>query len=414
MHKKCLAMILAGGQGSRLGILTKHIAKPAVPYGGKYRIIDFVLSNCAHSGIDTVGVLTQYQPLDLNTYIGSGQPWDLNRNRGGVFILPPYLGTGVGKKYKGTANAIYQNIGFVERFNPSQVLVLSGDHIYKMHYGKMLQMHREKGAAATVAVIRVPINEASRFGVLETDADGRIAAFSEKPPEPKSDLVSMGVYVFDWKILKKYLLLDENNKASKNDFGKNVIPAMLAAGEKMYAYQFDGYWKDVGTTASLWEANMDLISTPPRFDLNDPDWTILSRGEAMPPHFTADSAFVSDSIVTEGCKLYGRVDSSVLFQGVQVMEGARISGSIVFPGARIEEGAVVENAIIGTGSVIGRDARVGGMCHGNAVGECDITVIGDGLMVDRGICVPIGAMVEENMQKTPTVELPLRSTVGAY
>ena len=266
-----------------------------------------------------------------------------------------------------------------------------------------------------MAVIRVPINEASRFGVLETDADGRIDAFSEKPPEPKSDLVSMGVYVFDWQILKKYLIMDENNKTSKNDFGKNVIPAMLAAGEKMYAYQFDGYWKDVGTTASLWEANMDLISTPPRFDLNDPDWTILSRGDAMPPHFTADSALVSDSIVTEGCKLYGRVDQSVLFQGVQVMEGARISGSIIFPGARIEEGAVIENAIIGTGSVIGRDARVGGVCHTSVIGECDITVIGDGLMVDRGICIPVGAMVEENVQQTPpTVNLPLRSTVGAY
>ncbi len=413
-NKKCLAMILAGGQGSRLGILTKYIAKPAVPYGGKYRIIDFVLSNCTHSGIDTVGVLTQYQPLDLNTYIGSGQPWDLNRNNGGVFILPPYLKTDAGEWYKGTANAIYQNIGFVERFNPKDVLVLSGDHIYKMHYGKMLAMHREKGAAVTVAVIRVPINEASRFGILEANADGRITAFSEKPAVPKSDLASMGVYVFDWQILKKYLILDENDPQSKNDFGKNVIPEMLAAGEKMYAYNFDGYWKDVGTTASLWEANMDLICTPPRFDLYDPDWTIFSRNDAMPPHFIADSALISDSIVTEGCNLCGRVHGSVLFHGIEVSEGARVTGSILFPGARIEAGAVVENAIIGSHSVVRRGAKVGSCAHSTHIRESDITVVGDNLIVDAAVSVPAGTIVEESILSVPSVDVPLRKTVGAY
>lgn len=359
-HTKCLAMILAGGQGTRLGSLTKEIAKPAVPFGGKYRIIDFALSNCTHSGIHTVGVLTQYQPLDLNTYIGSGQPWDLDRNRGGVYILPPYLKTGSGEWYKGTANAIYQNIGFVERFSPRYVLVLSGDHIYKMHYGKMLDMHKKTGAAATIAVIRVPINEASRFGIMNTDENGRITEFYEKPEKPKNDLASMGVYLFDWQILKKYLILDEGNPTSKNDFGKNVIPAMLAAGEKLQAYHFDGYWKDVGTAKSLWEANMDLVSTPPRFDLYDPDWTIFSRSTAQPPHFSASSSHISDSIVTEGCRIYGRVHESVLFRGVTVSRGSRVIASIVLPGAFIEPDAVVENAIIGSGVRVRRGADIRG------------------------------------------------------
>ena len=359
-HTKCLAMILAGGQGTRLGSLTREIAKPAVPFGGKYRIIDFVLSNCTHSGIHTVGVLTQYQPLDLNTYIGSGQPWDLDRNRGGVYILPPYLKTGSGEWYKGTANAIYQNIGFVERFSPRYVLVLSGDHIYKMHYGKMLEMHKKTGAAATIAVIRVPINEASRFGIMHTDETGRITEFQEKPEKPKNDLASMGVYLFDWQILKKYLILDEGNPASCNDFGKNVIPEMLRAGEKLQAYHFDGYWKDVGTAKSLWEANMDLVSQPPRFDLYDPDWTIFSRSTAQPPHFTAASAHITGSIVTEGCRIYGRVHESVLFRGVTVSRGSRVLSSIVLPGAFIEPDATVENAIIGSGVRVRRGADIRG------------------------------------------------------
>ncbi len=375
-NTNCVAMILAGGQGSRLGALTKNIAKPAVPFGGKYRIIDFVLSNCTHSGIRTVGVLTQYQPLDLNTYIGSGQPWDLDRNRGGVYILPPYQKMEAGEWYRGTANAIYQNIGFIERFSPRYVLVLSGDHIYKMHYGKMLDLHKQKGAAATIAVIRVPINEASRFGIMNTDEDGRITEFAEKPQKPKNDLASMGVYLFDWQILKKYLILDEGNPLSKNDFGKNVIPQMLAAGEKLQAYNFDGYWKDVGTAKSLWEANMDLISAPPRFDLYDPDWTIFSRSIAAPPHFTAESACVSDSIIAEGCRIYGRVHESVLFRGVTISRGARVVSSIVFPDAYVEADANVENAIIGSGTRIRRGADV----RPERPGE--ICVIGDDMVYD--------------------------------
>lgn len=375
-HTKCLAMILAGGQGSRLGSLTKEIAKPAVPFGGKYRIIDFVLSNCTHSGIHTVGVLTQYQPLDLNTYIGSGKPWDLDRNRGGVYILPPYLKTGVGEWYRGTANAIYQNMGFIERFSPQYVLVLSGDHIYKMHYGKMLQKHKETGAAATIAVIRVPINEASRFGIMSTDETGKITEFNEKPEKPKNDLASMGVYLFDWKILKKYLILDEGDKTSQNDFGKNVIPQMLAAGEKLQAYNFDGYWKDVGTAKSLWEANMDLVCSPPRFDLYDPDWTIFSRSTADPPHFSASTSHISDSIIAEGCRIYGRVHESVLFRGVTVSYGARVVSSIVFPGAFIEADAHIENAIIGSGIRIRRGADIRG--RGG-----DVQIVGDERDISR-------------------------------
>ncbi|MDD6308459.1 MAG: glucose-1-phosphate adenylyltransferase [Clostridia bacterium] len=402
MHdKKCLAMILAGGQGSRLGVLTKHIAKPALPYGGKYRIIDFVLSNCVHSGIDTVGVLTQYQPLDLNTYIGSGQPWDLNRNHGGVFILPPYLKTGAGEWYKGTANAIYQNMGFIERFNPHHVLILSGDHIYKMHYGKMLDMHIARGAAATIAVFRVPINEASRFGIMNTNADGWICEFEEKPQRPKNDLASMGIYLFNKDILKKYLTLDEQNSSSQNDFGKNVIPRMLEAGEKLYAYNFDGYWKDVGTTKSLWEANMDLIRTPPRFDLYDPDWTIFSRSTALPPHFVAESALLSNSIVTEGCEIFGRIHNSILFAGTKVGRGARVCNSIIFPGAKIEENAVVEKAIVGSGTTIKRDAYIGQKDGSrqwiNTICEDDISIIGDGLIIDRGTRLCKGSMVEKSI-----------------
>lgn len=378
-NTNCVAMILAGGQGSRLGALTRQIAKPAVPFGGKYRIIDFVLSNCTHSGIHTVGVLTQYQPLDLNTYIGSGSPWDLDRNRGGVYILPPYQKMDAGEWYKGTANAIYQNMGFIERFSPRYVLVLSGDHIYKMHYGKMLDVHRQSGAAATVAVIRVPINEASRFGILQTDETGKITEFQEKPQKPKNDLASMGVYVFDWRILKKYLILDEGLPGSQNDFGKNIIPQMLAAGEKLQAYTFDGYWKDVGTAKSLWEANMDLVRTPPRFDLYDPDWMIFSRSTAHPPHFVADSAHISNSIVTEGCRIYGRVHESVLFRGVTVSPGARVCSSIVFPDVRIEAGASIENAIIGSGVHIRRGTVIRPEIQG------EVSVVGEELPVEAGI-----------------------------
>ena len=284
VSKDCVAMILAGGQGSRLGALTKNVAKPAVPFGGKYRIIDFPLSNCVHSGINTVGVLTQYQPLELNRYIGNGNPWDLDRSHGGVYVLPPYQSAKAGEWYKGTANAIYQNLSFLESFKPENVLILSGDHIYKMHYGEMLKAHKESGAAVTIAVMPVPWEEASRFGIMNVDEEGTITDFEEKPAEPKSNLASMGIYIFTYEVLKKYLEADERDPSSANDFGKNIIPTMLENGEKMVSFRFEGYWKDVGTIHSLWEANMDLVDQPPKFDLNDRSWSIYSRNMALAPH----------------------------------------------------------------------------------------------------------------------------------
>lgn len=359
VSKKCVAMILAGGQGSRLGALTKHVAKPAVPFGGKYRIIDFPLSNCIHSGIDTVGVLTQYQPLELNTYVGNGNPWDLDRSRGGAFVLPPYQSGATGEWYKGTANAIYQNMSFMEGFNPQNVLILSGDHIYKMHYGKMLEAHIASDAAITIAVMPVDWEEAKRFGIMNTDENGQILEFEEKPQNPKSNLASMGVYIFKYDALKKYLTNDERDPSSSNDFGKNIIPKMLADGEKMMAYRFEGYWKDVGTIQSLWEANMDLIDNPPKFDLNDRSWVIYSRNYALMPHYIGENAKITRSTVTEGCEINGDIDHSVIFSGVKVGDGAIIKDSVIMPGATIGSGAVVEKAVIGTEAVVGRNARVG-------------------------------------------------------
>lgn len=356
---ECLAMILAGGQGSRLGVLTKTVAKPAVPFGGKYRIIDFTLSNCIHSGIYTVGVLTQYQPLELNTYIGSGGPWDLNRNSGGVYVLPPYQSAEKGEWYKGTANAIYQNIEFVDKFNPKYIVILSGDHIYKMDYSKMLRYHKEKGADATIAVIEVPWEEASRFGIMTADENGKIVEFAEKPAEPKSNLASMGVYVFTWDVLKKYLRQDEKDAKSSNDFGKNIIPAMLECGEKMCAYAFDGYWKDVGTVQSLWEANMDILAEPPAFDLRDNSWKIYSRNPVKPPHYISRDAVVNNCCVTEGCNVYGNVNHSILFESVTVEEGATVEDSIIFPGAVIKKGATVKKAVIGEEAIIGENSVIG-------------------------------------------------------
>ena len=298
--QEVVAMLLAGGQGSRLGVLTRNLAKPAVPFGGKYRIIDFPLSNCVNSGIETVGVLTQYQPLELNDYIGNGQPWDLDSNNAGVHVLPPYQKQKKTDWYKGTANAIYQNIPFIERYNPDYVVVLSGDHIYKMDYSKMLAFHKEKNAACTIAVYEVPMAEASRFGILNTNEDGSIYEFDEKPKKPKSNKASMGIYVFTWEKLRKYLEEDEEDPKSQNDFGKNVLPAMLNAGESMYAYRFEGYWKDVGTIESLWESNMDLLDPNVPLDLNDPEWRIYSRNPVMPPHYIAQGAKVENSMVTEG------------------------------------------------------------------------------------------------------------------
>lgn len=359
VSKDCVAMILAGGQGSRLGALTKNVAKPAVPFGGKYRIIDFPLSNCVHSGINTVGVLTQYQPLELNRYIGNGNPWDLDRSHGGVYVLPPYQSAKVGEWYKGTANAIYQNLSFLESFKPENVLILSGDHIYKMHYGEMLKAHKESGAAVTIAVMPVPWEEASRFGIMNVDEEGTITDFEEKPAEPKSNLASMGIYIFTYEVLKKYLEADERDPSSANDFGKNIIPAMLENGEKMVSFRFEGYWKDVGTIHSLWEANMDLVDQPPKFDLNDRSWSIYSRNMALAPHYVGQNAKITNSTVTEGCFIDGEIKHSVIFGGVELGEGSVVSDSVIMPGAKIGKNVVIEKAVIGADAVIGDGAKVG-------------------------------------------------------
>lgn len=359
VSKDCVAMILAGGQGSRLGALTKNVAKPAVPFGGKYRIIDFPLSNCVHSGINTVGVLTQYQPLELNRYIGNGNPWDLDRSHGGVYVLPPYQSAKAGEWYKGTANAIYQNLSFLESFKPENVLILSGDHIYKMHYGEMLKAHKESGAAVTIAVMPVPWEEASRFGIMNVDEEGTITEFEEKPAEPKSNLASMGIYIFTYEVLKKYLEADERDPSSANDFGKNIIPAMLENGEKMVSFRFEGYWKDVGTIHSLWEANMDLVDQPPKFDLNDRSWSIYSRNMALAPHYVGQNAKITNSTVTEGCFIDGEIKHSVIFGGVELGEGSVVSDSVIMPGAKIGKNVVIEKAVIGADAVIGDGAKVG-------------------------------------------------------
>ena len=359
VSKDCVAMILAGGQGSRLGALTKNVAKPAVPFGGKYRIIDFPLSNCVHSGINTVGVLTQYQPLELNRYIGNGNPWDLDRSHGGVYVLPPYQSAKSGEWYKGTANAIYQNLSFLESFKPENVLILSGDHIYKMHYGEMLKAHKESGAAVTIAVMPVPWEEASRFGIMNVDEEGTITDFEEKPAEPKSNLASMGIYIFTYEVLKKYLEADERDPSSANDFGKNIIPTMLENGEKMVSFRFEGYWKDVGTIHSLWEANMDLVDQPPKFDLNDRSWSIYSRNMALAPHYVGQNAKITNSTVTEGCFIDGEIKHSVIFGGVELGEGSVVSDSVIMPGAKIGKNVVIEKAVIGADAVIGDGAKVG-------------------------------------------------------
>lgn len=359
VSKDCVAMILAGGQGSRLGALTKNVAKPAVPFGGKYRIIDFPLSNCVHSGINTVGVLTQYQPLELNRYIGNGNPWDLDRSHGGVYVLPPYQSAKAGEWYKGTANAIYQNLSFLESFKPENVLILSGDHIYKMHYGEMLKAHKESGAAVTIAVMPVPWEEASRFGIMNVDEEGTITDFEEKPAEPKSNLASMGIYIFTYEVLKKYLEADERDPSSANDFGKNIIPTMLENGEKMVSFRFEGYWKDVGTIHSLWEANMDLVDQPPKFDLNDRSWSIYSRNMALAPHYVGQNAKITNSTVTEGCFIDGEIKHSVIFGGVELGEGSVVSDSVIMLGAKIGKNVVIEKAVIGADAVIGDGAKVG-------------------------------------------------------
>ena len=397
--KKCVAMLLAGGQGSRLGVLTSKIAKPAVPYGGKYRIIDFPLSNCANSGIDTVGILTQYKPLELNDYVGSGKPWDLDRSNGGVHILPPYQGQKGGNWYKGTANAIYQNIEFISRFNPEYVLVLSGDHIYKMDYSKMINEHTKSGAACTIAVMEVTMEEASRFGIMNTREDDTIYEFEEKPAKPKSNLASMGIYVFNWQKLKKYLTEDEANPNSSNDFGKDVIPAMLNAGELMKVYRFADYWKDVGTVDSLWEANLDLLN--PKIDLNlaDQNWRIYSRTSCMPPQYISDTADVENSLVTDGCEIYGKLDYSVLFENVVVEEGASVEYSLIMPGAVIKKGAKVRYSIIAENVVVGENADIGGDPAVVGSENWGITVVGANLTVGESAVISANKMITSNVAK---------------
>ncbi|MBR5505599.1 MAG: glucose-1-phosphate adenylyltransferase [Clostridia bacterium] len=374
--KECIAMLLAGGQGSRLKVLTEATAKPAVPFGGKYRIIDFPLSNCVNSGIDTVGIMTQYQPLELNDYIGTGSPWGLDRNFGGVHILPPYSQSGKSEWYKGTANAIYQNINFVDRYEPEYVLVLSGDHIYKMDYEKMLRYHKEKGAQCTIAVLDVPLEEASRFGIMNTRDDDSIYEFEEKPKQPKSTKASMGVYLFDWELLKKYLIDDEANPDSANDFGKNIIPKLLADGKKLFAYQFDGYWKDVGTIASLWEANMDLLDPNVPIELKDKNYKIYARNYAEPPTLITKTADINNSFVAEGCTVKGSVKNSVISTGCKIAEDAIVISSVLMPDVEIKSGAVVKYAIIGQESVIGMNARVGEIPPEGDGANKEICVIG--------------------------------------
>lgn len=393
--QEVVAMLLAGGQGSRLGVLTRNLAKPAVPFGGKYRIIDFPLSNCVNSGIETVGVLTQYQPLELNEYIGNGQPWDLDSTNAGVHVLPPYQKNKKSDWYKGTANAIFQNIPFIERYDPEYVVVLSGDHIYKMDYSKMINYHKEKDAACTIAVYEVPLEEASRFGILNTNADGSIYEFDEKPKVPKSNQASMGIYVFSWSKLKKYLEEDDENPKSQNDFGKNVLLAMLNAGERMFAYRFEGYWKDVGTIESLWESNMDLLNPNISLDLSDDEWKIYSRNPVMPPHYVAKGAHVQNSLVAEGCNVYGEIDFAVLFAGVYVAPGAVVKDSIVMPGARIEEGARVQYAIVSENSVIGANAVVGERPEEmENKDDWGVAVIGPGCTIPPGTVVEPKAMID--------------------
>ena len=395
---ECIAMLLAGGQGSRLGILTKHIAKPAVPYGGKYRIIDFPLSNCVNSGIYTVGVLTQYQPLELNDYIGNGQPWDLDRENGGVHIISPYQQIEGTAWYKNTANAIYQNINFIDRYNPKYVAILSGDHIYKMDYSKMLSYHKEKNAACTIAMLEVPWEEAPRFGLMIVDDDNAIIEFEEKPKNPRSNKASMGVYMFTWDKLRSYLLADEADPNSGNDFGHDLIPAMHAAGERMFAYPFDGYWKDVGTIDSLWEANLDLLDPKVDLDLTDSSWKIYSRNPSSPPHYISTDATVQNSLIGGGCEIEGNVDFSVLFSNVTVEKGATVRDSIIMPGTVVREGAVVQYAIVAENAVIERGAVVGE--RPEAMQDLDdwgVAVVGEKITVGADAVVPPKAMVDADV-----------------
>ena len=379
--QEIVAMLLAGGQGTRLQVLTKDMAKPAVPFGGKYRIIDFPLSNCANSGISTVGVLTQFMPLELNSYMGNGNPWDLDRVDGGLTILPPYTAGKTGEWYKGTANAIYQNIKYIEQYDPEYVLILSGDHIYKMNYNKMLEFHKEKKADLTVAHINVPLEEASRFGILNTDDDLRIVEFLEKPEHPVSTKASMGIYIFNWKVLKEYLIRDEENPESEKDFGKNIIPMLLDEDRRIYAFPFAGYWKDVGTIESLWEANMDLIKRKEDFNISDKTWKIYYRHEGRLPQYIGESAEVTESMISDGTIVLGKVHESIVSSGVSIAQNSKVLGSIIMQNAVIEEGATVVNSIIAEGTVVKSGVTVG---HEEIeLGKDMITVIGNFEVVEE-------------------------------
>ena len=395
--KECVAMLLAGGQGSRLYVLTTKVAKPAVPFGGKYKIIDFPLSNCVNSGIDTVGVLTQYVPHALNSYIGSGQTWDLDRMRGGVYTLPPYQRSKGSEWYKGTANAIYQNINFIDEYDPDYVLVLSGDHIYKMNYNKMLQHHKQNEADATIAVLDVPLDEASRFGIMNCNPDGSIYEFEEKPKNPKSTLASMGIYIFTWKKLRQYLIEDEAKEGSSNDFGKDIIPAMLGNGEKLISYRFEGYWKDVGTIESLWEANMDLLSPKSGLNLSDDTWRIYGRNNGAPPHFTSKEAKVTHSQVSEGCEIHGDVSESILFSDVVIGKGATVEYSILMPGVVVEPGASVRYSIIAEGAHICEGASIGGAPSEVDADAWGVAVVASGVRIGKGAKLPAKEMAGEDL-----------------
>lgn len=411
--KEMIGLLLAGGQGSRLGVLTKTTAKPAVPYGGKFRIIDFPLSNCINSGIDTVGVFTQYQPLELNTHIGIGKPWDLDRINGGVTILSPYLKADMGEWFKGTANAVCQNIHYVDKISPKYVIILSGDHIYKMDYSKMLEAHKEKGADATISVFEVPLDEASRFGIMNTDDQNKIYEFEEKPKDPKSNLASMGVYIFNWDTLRSYLIRDDQNPESDNDFGKNIIPMMLEEGLSLYAYEFSGYWKDVGTIQAYWESNMDLIERVPDFNLFERDWKIFTTNPVKPAHYIGPTGSAKKSIIAEGCMVYGTVRNSIIFPGVYIAEGAVIEDSIIMSNSRIGKNSKIKRSILSENIIVGENVEIGfGEFIVNedqpSIYNCGISVIGEAAIIPSGTCMGQNVMVERAVTEEdfPTLQIP--------
>lgn len=419
IRKEIIALLLAGGQGSRLGVLTKNVAKPAVLYGGKYRIIDFSLSNCINSGIDTVGVMTQYQPLKLNAHIGIGKPWDMDRIDGGVTILSPYLKAEIGEWFKGTANAVYQNIHYIDRHAPQYVIILSGDHIYKMDYSKMLDFHKENKAEATISVINVPYEEASRYGIMNCHENGKIYEFEEKPKSPKSTLASMGVYIFNWTTLREYLIKDNECPESQNDFGKNIIPAMLEDGKNMWAYKYSGYWRDVGTIQAFWESNMDLVSRVPQFNLFDPDWRIYTPNPVMPAHFIAMSACVKKSIVAEGCRVYGTVINSILFPGAIVEDGAVIQDSIIMSNSRICKNAFLDRCIISEQVIVGENARLGEgpdiiNDYKPGIYNSGITVIGEEASIPADAAVGKNVMIDTGASAADFISLTVDSGKSVF